>query len=338
MPNPVPPNVDAVQVILSLRINDGPFEGGYQVAPLGMLSWYFTNLGLLSIVQDLSVAERNFYIVPYLNLYLQNLEANAAIQDVVFSGGLATQPHTLQLSDSDDSYAATYLSLVARYLTLSQDWNWWDANLPTLKHIADANIATAVKASGLTSVFQAPRMASNSTGYLMDNCEVYRGLRDFAALLHLQGDADGLDYDAIAADIAAAIRADLYASADQAFKISDLHPIVATSFYPGTTCQVFPQAFDVQELADLYAFGWAYLNAVTPGWQHYSASGELFPWAILGYVAAKRGDTAKAQAMLAKVNQQFANSGAAPNRAQVIINELGYYRRIQNVLAGLPPY
>ena len=52
-----------------------------------------------------------------------------------------------------------------------------------LKDMAYRNIALAVKPNGLTSVFQASRNQTNDAGYLMDNSEVYRGLRDFAAVL-----------------------------------------------------------------------------------------------------------------------------------------------------------
>ena len=67
------------------------------------------------------------------------------------------------------------------------------------------------------------------------------------------------------------------------------------------------------------------------------------PWAVLGYVAAKRGETGLANAMLNKVNQQFAtppnpNKPDAISSAQVIINELGFYRRIQNIMNGVAAY
>ena len=53
--------------------------------------------------------------------------------------------------------------------------------------MAYRNIALAVKPNGLTSVFQASRNQTNKAGYLMDNSEVYRGLRDFAAVLRERG-------------------------------------------------------------------------------------------------------------------------------------------------------
>jgi hypothetical protein len=53
------------------------------------------------------------------------------------------------------------------------------------------------------------------------------------------------------------------------------------------------------------------------------------PWAILGYVAALRGETPLAVAKTRSIEQLFAS-----NRSLVTINELGFYLRTQSVLAG----
>jgi hypothetical protein len=85
-------------------------------------------------------------------------------------------------SDSDDSYAATFLSLASRYVTISGNNSWLQANLQKLKDISYSNLARSMKPSGLTTVFQHSQNTTNAS-YLMDNCEGYRGLRDFAQLL-----------------------------------------------------------------------------------------------------------------------------------------------------------
>lgn len=48
--------IDVVKEIKSLRIPTGPYTGGFEIAPNGRLNWYFTQLGLLPIVQYLSAA------------------------------------------------------------------------------------------------------------------------------------------------------------------------------------------------------------------------------------------------------------------------------------------
>lgn len=319
--------IDAVAQIKALRIASGPYAGGFEIAPNGRLNWYFTNLGLLPIVQYLSAADLDAYIRPYLDLYLRSLNANGSIDDVDFPLGRADpSTFTRVLSDSDDSYAATLLSLAARYLRASGNGAWWDANKARLKEVAYRNLALAVKANGLTSVFQAPRSSTNSIGYLMDNCEAYRGLRDFAAVLRERGDADAAYYDGFATSIGNAV-AGLYKSASAAFVPGDAYTAVETVFYPGATCQVFAQAFGVTECQTLFDAGWACLNKYAPGWE--TGGYDPYPWAILGFVAAKRGQSSQASKQLTTIEQKFAT-----NRSLVTINELGFYQRTRSVLAG----
>ena len=220
-------SINVVQAIQALRIPSGPYLGAYEIAPNGLMNWYFANLGLISVVQYLDAPALDKYIRVYLDLYLSKLEPNLSIRDVDFPFGRAnTSSFTLVMSDSDDSYAATLLSLTARYLRGSQNWAWWDKNKARLKDIAYRNIAVSVKANGLTSVFQSPRSQTNNAGYLMDNVEVYCGLRDFTSLLKERGDtADAAYYDQFAKNMAAAM-ATLFSPGSSAFRFADLagHP------------------------------------------------------------------------------------------------------------------
>lgn len=322
------PGIDAVAEIKALRIPAGQYAGAYEIAPDGKLNWYFAALGLLPIVEALSAADRITYVRDYLDAYLLNLNENLGIDDVNFPAGRADPNWCIRVpSDSDDSYAATFLSLAARYVQVSGDRAWWNANAARLKDIAYRNIVLALKPSGLTSVFQAPRSAENSTGYLMDNCEVYRGLRDFAHALRTSGDAVAADYyDAIAANVAAGIGG-LFVAGVAAFRAGDGFDAPEGSFYAGTTCQVFPEAFGVAECAGLFDAAWNFLNLRTPSWE--DGRYDPYPWAILGFVAAQRGQFIQARAQAVQVESLFALS-----RARVTINELGFYQRTVNLLAG----
>lgn len=320
--------IDVLAEMLALRIPTGPYAGAYEIAPNGLMNWYFANLGLISVVQYLDAPSLDKYIRTYLDLYLSKLKPDLTIMDVHFPYGRAnTGSFTLALSDSDDSYAATLLTLAVRYLRASQNWAWWDKNKATLKDMAYRNIALSVKANGLTSVFQAPRNKTNNAGYLMDNAEVYRGLRDFAALLKERGDtADGAYCDQYAANISTAM-AGLFSTSTNGFRMADLSTRTETTFYPGTTCQVFPQAFGVTELSGRFDHAWKFLIANTPGWE--AGRHDPYPFAVLGLVAAKRGETALANAQLASIEKTF-----VANRAMITINELGFYQRTKSVLAG----
>lgn len=328
-PAPLPVGgINSVAEIKALRIPTGPYAGAYEIAPNGLSNWYFTNLGLIAIVQYLDGPDLDKYIRTYLDLYISKLEPDMSIKDVQFPFGRAdTSSINLVLADSDDSYAATTLSLAMRYLRASQNWAWWDKNKARFKDMAYRNIALAVKPNGLTSVFQAPRNQTNNAGYLMDNSEVYRGLTDFAATLKLRGDiADAAYYDSFAKNIATSL-ATLFSTTTSAFRMADLSTQTETSFYPGTSCQVFPQVFGVSECSAYYDRAWNFLTANSQGWE----TGKLdpYPFAVLGLAAAKRGLTSLAKAQQLSIEKTF-----AANRPMITINELGFYQRTKSVLAG----
>ncbi|MFZ6774942.1 hypothetical protein ACO0LB_19740 [Undibacterium sp. SXout7W] len=325
----VVPSINVVQEIKNLQITSGPYANAYLIAPAGRINWYFSNLGLLPIVQYLSPADLQTYVLSYLNLYLRNLTVNSTIMDVNFVPG--TNNFVLVPSDSDDSYAATFLSLAVKYVRVSQDMVWWKVNEAALKNIAYRNLAVMEKQSnGLTATFQPPRNQSNSLGYLMDNAESYRGLRDFAGLLRDQGElVDANYYDLVATGIVSGISNYLYDTAHAGFKTSDGDAQATTTFYAGTTCQVFPQAFGLSELSSYYDKAWTYLNLYMPNWQ--TGQYDPFPWAVLGYVAALRHQT-----LMATTQQKMIESKFITNRGMITINELGFYQRTKSLLAGKP--
>ena len=320
--------IDVIAAIKALRIPSGPFAGGYEVAPNGRLNWYFTALGLLPIVQWLGPADLETYIRSYLDLYIRSLSAQRTVEDVGFPKGRADfNTFVREPSDSDDSYAATFLSLAARYVRASRNWTWWHANKAVMMEVAYRNLALTAKPAGLTSVFQSPRSRTNSIGYLMDNCEVYRGLRDFGEMLKTGGNAgEGNYYNLLASNTAQGM-VKLFNVTTAAFTPGDAFPSSDTSFYPGTTCQVFPEAFGVVELKPLYDRGWTHLNKHSAGWE--DGRYDAYPWAVLGFVAAKRGQLAQARTQMAQVERKF---GA--QRHLVTINELGFYQRMVNILGG----
>ncbi len=321
----------AIREIKKLRITKGPMAGAFIVAPLGMVHWYFANSGLYPFVIGLRNEVR-----AYLDLYIQRMDPTKSyIADVLLDYSVdPTSPSiagTLP-QDSDDAYAATFLSLAARYDALFNDSIWWNANVANLKNIAYRNLAFCQKPSGLIRVFQDQTVSNNDAGYLMDNCQAFRALRDFAARLAVRNDPDANYYNTVAAGVGIGIKG-LYHPTQKAFRVSDLHTSVGMDFYPDATAQVFPQAYGVTSSglgAVQYTNAYAYLNSSKPGWE--TGDYHIFPWMILGFVAARRGgiEQDKARTQILTLQNVFAT-----NRANVNIEELGFYKRTASVL-GLP--
>lgn len=321
----------ALDEIKKLRIASGPMAGAFVLAPVGYVNWYFANIGLYPYVASL----RN-EVKAYLTLYLQRIDPiRSNIQDVLLNyspNPLSPTIAGLRLQDSDDAYAGTFLSLASRYDQLFNDTAWWSANVGKLKDVAYRNLAFLQKPTGLIRALQDTARPSATLGYLMDNCEAYRGLREFAARLSARGDVDATYYNTVAAGAGNGVRS-LFHTTQLAFRPNDLNPGVSSAFYPDAVAQVFPQAYAVTATglgATQYNQAWTYLNTVTPSWEF--GTYNVFPWMILGYVAALRGgaDADKARQQMRTVENLFVS-----NRAALTINEFGFYKRTADLL-GVP--
>lgn len=321
---------DILASLDALRITTGPFAGAYQVGVgSNWLNWYFANIGLFAFIKD-----RPNEVRTYMDLYIRNVNpANHTINDIKFGGDLNSPIQCP--ADSNDSYASTFLSLASEYMKVTGDVEWFRRNLPTLKSIAYANLAVPQKPNGLISVFRqdytppthptyCASFTPSSIAYTEDNTENYRGLVDFSNALKALGDTDSGYYNQLASSVAAGIQG---RSNGSNLSVADADNTINPDFYPGTVTQVFPQLYEVPLSADTattqsgYDNGYAYLNAHAPTWSTQIDPGAGYPWMLLGYVAAKRGDTARAQQQMSLLR---ANSGKA------IINELGFYKRILN--------
>ena len=114
---------------------------------------------------------------PYLDLYLSRVDARTGtIRDVADLGTGA-----LQRSDSDDSYAATFLSLATKYRASPGGGRWWGRDRVRLKEIARLVLLDFQRPVGAGPELREPR--PRTVAYLMDNCEVYRGLTDLSRAL-----------------------------------------------------------------------------------------------------------------------------------------------------------
>ena len=302
------------------RIVSGPYAGGYLVAPAGYLNWYFANLGLVAFV-DRVPAE----VKAYLALYIAHLRPDFSIEDVSFSNpydpGAGTSATRAQ--DSDDSYAATFLSLAARYVHVTKDRAWLDANRATLEAIADRNLIASQESNGLVHVFQS--LAKYPFAYTEDNCEAWHGLHDLAQLLTEIGDPAASRYQGAADAIAIGISKTMFLPADRAFAViygTTVAPLGST-FYPDAVTQVFPRAHGLPVTAAEDDGAWAFLSKRAPSW--WNGSYDKAPFMILGYAAALRGDATAALAQQAHLRDLVKT-----DRGSAAIHELGYYQRIND--------
>jgi hypothetical protein len=201
------------RLLSELAVTAGPYCGAFRAVPNGPINWYFANLGLAFFTDAIPDTVRN-----YLDQYIKSLNSRSVITDV------APDLSTPVAPDSHDAYAGTFLSLAVRYVRATGDSAWWKMNLGSLKALAYFNLLTQTKPNGLVRVFQSPQ--ENGTGYLMDQCEVYAGLRDFGQYLIESDDVDAGYYSSFAMSLGIAI----HTIPTFAMSIQQMHPAIITVF------------------------------------------------------------------------------------------------------------
>jgi len=267
----------------------------------GWVTPYFSNFAALAMLENPSFHP---LVERYLEWYLRNLENNGTILDFHYDG---TTSFKTAKPDSEDAYAGTFLSLVHAYHERSHQTGWIRRNLAGLKKVARC-VVRLMDRDGLTFA-----LAGYRVKYLMDNCEAYRGLSDFAVILERLGDPEASFFQAKAAEIAAGIEKNLWNRREQYYhpsKTGWIRPGVdLKKFYPDAACQLFPAVYGLIEPASERA-GLLYkvFNEKQPGWV--SIKPPDYPWMILGYCASLSGDYAKAYEKVRFAREAYIDAGS----------------------------
>jgi len=145
--------------------------------------------------------------------------------------------------DSVDSYSATFLMLLNKYFLLSKDSALIQQNKRQILDI----VYTMVHLQGEDGLTIA--LPNTDFKYLMDNCEVYGGLKAFIELSKEFGWDMESYYQEAMDSVKRGVMQELYNTELQNFNwaIEDLgvHTSSWTKFYPDAYAQIFPIAFDL---------------------------------------------------------------------------------------------
>lgn len=341
---------DALPAVQSAQIKSGPYTGGYLVERYdSRLNWYFASIALLGFVDRIPNDVKN-----YMNLYLRSTSPDFSIKDIFFAIGAngvdLNSPHyeangVGQFSDSDDSYAATILSLAARYYEVTCDKAYFNSLVPgknytvlqALKNIATNNLVNSMWPNGLIHVFQSAPVYY--IAYTEDNVEAYRGLVDFADMLRAFGDGSAGTYQATADKVQTAMQNILFVNNLFSGTVALNKPGYAyfwgnglsfsapaeplnspVKFYPDAVTQIFPQAYRMNMPQYQYDAGWSFLDSMFP--LYTTNAYENDPWVLIGLAAAFAGKNDLAMRMQAKAENSYRNGIPVP------INNWSFHRRI----------
>lgn len=268
---------------------------------------YFNNIALWAVVDNPDytdvVKKWAMWYVEHIN-DPDKLGVRGSIYDYTVVAGGEVKP--TEDYDSSDSYAATFLTLMRRYFDATNDSAFLKELEPALDLVASAIYATMDPKDGLTYAKDNYRIK-----YLMDNVEVWQGLKDWAYLLeHVFARTDD-------AKKATADAAKIYDSLQKFWKgsafayakdeVGRLFASDTTVFYPDMTAQLMAVALEFTTLEQTEII-WKNFNEKFPKWvllQHPSS----FPWTMMVYAGLKAGDLERVQTYINAVELTYGSMG-----------------------------
>jgi hypothetical protein len=295
---------------------------------------YYSNLAALGLVQNpayyLQVQAWMQWYLSHLNYPADKWRLACTIYDYDVSGSTETSAND---ADSTDSYAATFLSLAWAY------WRTGDPNaqayIQSLKYELDCIggvIVQTKQANGLTWA-----KPSYQIQFLMDNCEVYKGLRDLANLFDQAfHDANGTSfYNAHATDVFNGIQSVLWDPAHNDYLTSvGAPPTNWATWYPDSTAQLFPAVFGVLAPNDARARQlYDTFNKKWPNWTQLDFR-DAFPWVVVSGAAALRGDFTSVNRYINKIQTTYVAPGF-PWPWYCL--EAGWFIRVNHYMLGRRP-
>lgn len=258
-----------------------------------LINPYFSNLAAWALLTDpanLPVVQR------HMDWYIAHLNADGTIDDYERKSGQLRSTGTY---DSADSYAATFFTIVARYLEAGGDIEWFHRNRADLDRI-ERMLISLTDTDGLTWAKK-----NYFLKYLMDNAEVYAGWLDWADALDRAGDPS--------AAAAARLRAAAVKEGLERFRQKDgqwawgldrlgLHRRSSTrKFYPDAVAQIFPVAWGLTEGTDDFDR----FDEAQPLWRALGASD--FPWTFPAYAAVRAGRADLLAEVALTIEQRYPN-------------------------------
>ena len=259
-------------------------SGTFRLAPMReQINPYFTNLALLALI-PLNEWEP---IQSHIEWYFQHLNHDGFVNDYRLEGQTEIDTGT---ADSEDSYHATLFSLVAEWIRATGKTNWLatrHAELVTLLQ----GIGSLQQKDGLTWAKHSYRVK-----YLMDNCEVMRGLEDAAFLFSCLGDNRNANEAQLRANACKMGILKMYSRLRKSYAMyGSTHP-GWRKWYPDVTSQAFPIIYEVADPAIAHML----YQRITTAFPHFDTfqTGDLYPWMAMGECARLMGDHERVNRML----------------------------------------
>ncbi|NPV71074.1 MAG: hypothetical protein HPY55_10590 [Firmicutes bacterium] len=268
---------------------------------------YFSNLSMLALVNRVPTV-----VAMYVDWYLASLNMPdrwgmyGTIYDYRVHGQdlISTRNY-----DSADSYAATFLTLIRRYVEATGDSEFARRRMNRIDVVAQVIISLQDK-DGLVRV--KPR---DSTKYLMDNAEAFRGLEDWAVVLDSIGEKEAAGwYHDRAARVAAAVEYRMWDEKTGAYawridRVDHASMPAWRKWYPDAVSQLYPVVNGLISPSSARArMLYEKFNRSFPYWPDVERR-PGFPWGMVAWAATVMGDYGRALEFIRSSTSQFVENG-----------------------------
>ncbi|HEX3551822.1 MAG TPA: hypothetical protein VIA62_01160 [Thermoanaerobaculia bacterium] len=300
---------------------------------------YYSNLGAIGLTKTPAYYAN---VKAWMQWYLNHLNwpDKWGIYGTVYDYDVAANGAETSTNDADstDSYAATFLSLAwAYYQTGNATAQAYVKTLDYQLDVIGGVLVQTQQADGLTWA-----KPDYKVKYLMDNCEVYKGLSDLASLYQnaFNDSTKASYYSAHASQVLQGIESELWnAAANDYYTDKDeaggKGTVNWSTWYPDATSQLFPVLNGVIDPSSSRANQLYYtqLNGAFPNWPTLGFS-DSFPWALVSDAAALMGDSGRVNTYVTTIQNRYVSQGFPWTW---YCAESGWFIRVNNYMLGRRP-
>ena len=285
-------------------MHNSPTNGKYKIVP------YFSNISGLALVNH----EKYLSIIKkYLQWYFDNINIpdKFGVIGTIYDYNLNIEGVLESTNDYDsyDSYPATFLTLCMEYFKITNNKEIFWLNKEKLDYIV-SSLVISIDKDYLS--FAKPNYKIK---YLMDNCEVYRGLID-GSYIYYQIYSDMIMYNTLK-DLAKnnynSIQNKMYSSKENTYycaidKLGIKNKLNLNKWYPDAVSQLFPILYGVidinsTEAKDIYNI----FNQHQPNWYNENNTSD-FPNAYVGYIGSLMKDHEKVNDFIKHCINKYINN------------------------------
>lgn len=274
---------------------------------------YFANFAMMGLL-DNPTPQNLIVVKKWIEWYISHLNTSTTdyngLPGTVYVYQVYATDQTREVAqrkyDSTDSYAATFISLLKKYIEKGGDITYVKNLEPKIKIVADVIIATQ-DTDGLTWA-----KPDYKVKYLMDNCEVFEGLTCYVWLIeNILSDKSGFSfYKNRAEQCLNAIETRLWNESNQTYNWHLTGESKWLKLYPETIAQSFPIFFNI--ISPTSARAKMLYNSICERYPNLFDNGL---WTLQAYVSTKMGDYERVNNYIKEVNSLYTINRKYPWRA-----------------------